>query len=38
MSDSSFRPLGGRPSGLCRDIPAIRQPTCRAAFDATIPA
>ncbi|PCD60435.1 hypothetical protein CN645_18505 [Burkholderia sp. IDO3] len=38
MSDSSFRPFSGRPSGLRRTIPAIRQMTCRAAFGATIPA
>ncbi|PFH12789.1 hypothetical protein [Burkholderia sp. JKS000303] len=40
MSDSSFRPFtfSGRPSGLRRDIPAIRQMTCRAASGATIPA
>ena len=38
MSDPSFRPRSGRPSGPRRDIPAIRQLTCRAAFDATIPA
>lgn len=38
MSDSSCRPLRSRPSGPSRDIPAIRQMTCRAAFDATIPA
>ncbi len=38
MSDSSFRPFRGRPSGLRHDLPAIRQLTCRAASDATIPA
>ncbi|WP_232517997.1 hypothetical protein, partial [Burkholderia ambifaria] len=38
MSDSSFRASCGRPAGLRRAIPAIRPTTCRAAFDATIPA
>ncbi len=38
MSDSSFRPFCSRPCGLHRAIPAIRQMTCRAAIDATIPA